>query len=45
MDKRRLPRYAVRWVPLTVINEHIRLTGAIREAELLEKVLQVGTGR
>ena len=34
--------YAVRSVPLTVINEHIRLTGAVPEAQLLERVLQAG---
>ena len=34
--------YGVRSVPLTVINEHIRLAGAVREPEFLEKVLQAG---
>jgi len=34
--------YAVRSVPLTVINEHIRFTGAVTEPQLLEKVLQAG---
>ena len=36
--------YGVRSVPLTVINEHIRLPGVSTEAQLLEKVLQVGVG-
>jgi glutaredoxin-like protein len=36
--------YGFRSVPLTVINEHIRFTGAGTEAQLLEKVLQVGVG-
>jgi predicted DsbA family dithiol-disulfide isomerase len=35
-------RYAVRSVPLTIINEYIRLTGVVREPELVEKVLQAG---
>ena len=35
-------RYAVRSVPLTIINEHLRLTGAVREPDLVEKVLQMG---
>ncbi len=34
--------YGVRSVPLTVINESIRLLGAAPEAELLQKVLQAG---
>jgi len=34
--------YGVRSVPLTVINEHIRLLGAVPEADLLQKVLQAG---
>jgi glutaredoxin-like protein len=34
--------YGVRSVPLTVVNEHIRFTGTGAEAQLLEKVLQVG---
>jgi alkyl hydroperoxide reductase subunit AhpF len=34
--------YSVRSVPTTVINEHVRLAGTISEAQLLEKVLQVG---
>ena len=33
--------YGFRSVPLTVINEHIRFTGAGTEAQLLGKVLQV----
>ena len=32
----------VRSVPLTVINEHIRFTGAVTEEQMLEKVLQAG---
>ena len=36
--------YGVRSVPLTVINEHIRLPGVIPEAQLLERVLQLGAG-
>ena len=36
--------YGVRSVPLTVINEHIRVPGAVQEAELLEKVFQIGVG-
>ncbi len=34
--------YGVRSVPSTVINEHIRFTGAATENQLLEKVLQAG---
>ena len=34
--------YAVRSVPLTVVNEYTRLTGAVPEAQLLEKVLEAG---
>ena len=34
--------YGVRSVPLTVVNEHIRFTGPGTEAQLLDKVLQVG---
>ena len=34
--------YGVRSVPLTVINEYTRLTGAATETQLLEKVLQAG---
>lgn len=34
--------YGVRSVPLTVINEHIRFSGAATEPQLLEKVLQAG---
>ena len=34
--------YGVKSVPLTVINEHIRLTGVSTEAQMLDKVLQVG---
>ena len=34
--------YGVRSVPLTVINEYTRLTGAVTEEQLLEKVLQAG---
>ncbi len=34
--------YSVRSVPLTVINEHYRLSEGVSEAELLEKVLEVG---
>jgi glutaredoxin-like protein len=35
-------RYAVKSVPLTVMDEQLRFSGAIPEAELLEKVLQLG---
>ena len=35
-------RYGVRSVPLTVINEHIQIPGAVREPEFVEKVLQAG---
>jgi predicted DsbA family dithiol-disulfide isomerase len=35
-------RYTVRSVPLTVINESIRLTGAVTEHEFVDKVLQAG---
>lgn len=38
-------RYTVRSVPLTVVNEHIRLTGLVREPELVEQVVGVGAGR
>ncbi len=34
--------YAVRSVPLTVINEYSRLSGAVPESQLLEKVLELG---
>ena len=34
--------YGVRSVPLTVINEHIRFSGAATEPQLLEKGLQAG---
>ncbi len=34
--------YAVRSVPLIVLNEHYRLGEGVSEAELLEKVLEVG---
>ena len=34
--------YGVRSVPLTVINEHNRLTGAVSEGDLLERVLEAG---
>ena len=34
--------YAVRSVPLTVINEYTRFTGAVAEGQLLEKVLEAG---
>ena len=34
--------YEVRAVPLTVINEYSRFTGAVTEEQLLEKVLQAG---
>lgn len=34
--------YAVRSVPFTVINEHIRLSGAISEPQMLENVLAAG---
>ena len=35
-------RYAVRSVPLTVINENIRFTGAVPEQEFVDRVLQAG---
>ena len=34
--------YGVRSVPLTVVNEHLRVAGAVTEAKLLETVLQAG---
>ena len=34
--------YSVRSVPLTVVNEHLRIAGAVSEAKLLETVLQAG---
>ena len=34
--------YAVRSVPLTVINEYTKFTGAVSEAQLLEHVLRAG---
>lgn len=34
--------YGVRSVPLTVINERIRVLGAVPEADLLQKVLEAG---
>jgi glutaredoxin-like protein len=34
--------YGVRSVPLTVINEHIRFTGAVTETQFMEKVMEVG---
>lgn len=34
--------YGVRSVPMTVINEYTRFTGAVTEAQLLEKVLEAG---
>ena len=34
--------YGVRSVPVTVINEHIRLSGTLSEPQLLEKVLEAG---
>ena len=36
-------RYQVQAVPLTVINETIRVEGAVPEARLVEKVLEAGT--
>jgi predicted DsbA family dithiol-disulfide isomerase len=36
-------RYAVRSVPLIIINDQVRVTGAVREPELVEKVLHVGS--
>ena len=35
-------RYAVRQVPMTIINEFATLTGMVSQDELLEKVLQAG---
>ena len=35
-------RYTVRSVPLTVINETIRFSGAVSEQEFVDKVLQAG---
>ena len=35
-------RYAVRSVPLTVINETLRFAGAVPENEFVDKVLQAG---
>ncbi len=34
--------YGVRSVPLTVINEHIRFTGAVTETQFIEKVMEAG---
>lgn len=34
--------YGVRSVPVTVVNEHIRLSGPLSEPQLLEKVLEAG---
>ena len=34
--------YGVRSVPLTVINEHIRFTGAVTETQFMEKVMEAG---
>lgn len=34
--------YHVRSVPLTVVNEHLRIAGAVSEDKLLETVLQAG---
>lgn len=34
--------YRVTSVPLTVVNEVVRLSGVVSELELLEKVTQVG---
>ena len=36
--------YGVRSAPATVINEHIRIAGAVTESQLLEKTLQAGAG-
>ncbi len=36
-------RYQVQAVPLTVINETIRIEGAVPESLLVEKVLEAGT--
>ena len=37
--------YGVRSVPLTVINEHIRFTGAVTEAQFVERVVEAGVRR
>ena len=34
--------YGVRSVPLTVINEHIRFTGAVTEVQFIERVVEAG---
>ena len=34
--------YGVRSVPLTVINEHIRFTGAVTETQFMERVVEAG---
>lgn len=34
--------YAVRSVPLTIINEYVRFTGAVPESQLLERVVEAG---
>ena len=34
--------YGVRSVPLTVINEHMRFTGAVTETQFMEKVMEAG---
>jgi hypothetical protein len=38
-----LNRYQVQAVPLTVINETIRIEGAAPEARVVEKILEAGT--
>ncbi len=34
--------YAIRSVPITVINEYTRFPGVVSEAQLLDKVLEAG---
>ena len=38
-------RLGIQSVPMTIINDTIRLAGTVSEPELIEKILQVGTSR
>ena len=38
-------RLGIQSVPMTIINDTIRLAGTVSEPELIEKILQVGTAR
>ena len=35
-------QYAARSVPLTVINEYVRLPGPVAEPDLVDKILELG---